>query len=73
MSDTYRASDGSLWHVEFVYPPIPSRHADWSAHHDDYDGAPLEYGGPPGDDRAVTAPTRAALLAEIEEFIEAQE
>ena len=69
MSDTYTASDGSLWHIEFVYPPIPSRHADWAATHDDYDPTPEHSYGPPGDDRAVTAPTRAALLAEIEEFV----
>lgn len=31
---------GTIIVTSFVYPPIPIRSSDWSAHFDDYDGAP---------------------------------
>jgi hypothetical protein len=41
---------------------------DWSATHDDYDGAPDAY-----DDRSVTGPTREAAIEAVEEWIEDNE
>jgi len=61
---SYRASDGSLWHLVNDCPPIPTRAHDWSATHDDYDGAPDAH-----DDRHVTAPTITAVMDAVEELV----
>lgn len=42
-----------------VYPPIPTRSFDWSAHYDDYDGAP-DSNHPIG-----TGPTEADAIADL--------
>lgn len=61
LTHTYKASDGSAWHVYAECPPIPTRAYDWSAVHDDYGG--------PGDNRHVYAPTREAVVREVESFL----
>jgi len=63
--DTYTASDGSRWHLSYDFPPIPSRSYDWSATHEDYDGAPDAH-----DDRCVHGPTREAAIAAVEVLID---
>lgn len=63
-NDTIKASDGSVWHVRYDYPPIPSRCEDWSATHDDYDGAPDAC-----DNRTVSAATPGELPKLIEDWI----
>lgn len=40
------------WTISCWYKPIPMRDFDIDVVHDDYDGAPLESGGPPADGRA---------------------
>lgn len=61
----YTASDGSLWHLRFSPPPIPTRAHDWMAVHDDYDGAPDA-----GDDRYFTSATIEGVIVEIEDWID---
>jgi len=60
----HQASDGSIWHVECICPPVPSRAFDWAATHEDCEGEP---GG------TVYASTEAALADAIEEWIEENE
>ena len=64
-TNIYIATDGSKWNLSYDCPPIPVRGIDWSATHDDYDGAPDAY-----DNRSVTAETRSAVIKAVEEFIE---
>jgi hypothetical protein len=47
-------------------PPIPLRQFDWRFVHDDYDGAPNEPDGPPGDSRCGAEASPAACRAEID-------
>ena len=61
----YTASDGSRWHVRCESPPIPTRSHDWSAVHDDYDGAPDAH-----DDRHVYGATREAVIEAVERYLE---
>jgi len=63
--DTYTASDGSRWHLTWLSPPAPYRSHDWSAAHEDYDGAPDAH-----DDRCVYGPTREAAIAAVEVLID---
>lgn len=37
---THTFPGGAIVHTTHVYPPIPIRSFDWSAHFDGYDGAP---------------------------------
>ena len=62
---SYTASDGSLWHINCDCPPIPVRWYDWSATHDDYDGAPDAH-----DDRSVSGATREDVLRAVEVWVE---
>lgn len=60
----YTASDGSLWHVECICPPVPNRGFDWCASHEDYDGAPDS-----GDLRVVYGETAETCTAAVERHI----
>ena len=64
MRDAYRASDASIWHLQAVCPPVPFRGFDWSAVHDEYDGAPDAHDG-----RAVYGATRDEAIAEVERYL----
>ena len=68
MTDTYTASDGSKWHLSHDFPPIPVRSCDWSATHDDYDGAPDA-----GDNRSVMGATRAEACKAVEVLLEEED
>lgn len=46
--------------------------APWVYCHEEYDGAPLETGGPPGDDRCGAQKTFADVLLEIDTWHEAE-
>lgn len=65
MAETYRA-----FLIYEERPPIPLRDFDWCAEHEDYDGAPVEPGGPPGDDRVLYGPTREAVMAKVDRWHE---
>ena len=60
----YWASDGSIWHLEAICPPIPVRGFDWSAVHEEYDGAPDAH-----DDRHVYGATRAEAIEAVEVYV----
>lgn len=66
--DTYRG-----WNVNFDYPPIPIRSADWSATSPDYD---VDYNDEDGffvfAGQQVHAATREELIAEIDAAIAEQ-
>jgi hypothetical protein len=51
--------------VSHIYPPIPVRNFDWSAHLDGYDGAPDAGWQPVG-----SGPTREAAIADLATQIE---
>lgn len=61
---TYIASDGSLWNYGYSRPPIPVRDYDWSAVHEDYDGAPDAF-----DDRHVYCPHEWQIPVSVERYI----
>lgn len=52
------------WEISFDMPPIPFRGFDWTATHEDFDGAPDA-----NDGRQVHAATYEDLLVEIDSFI----
>lgn len=62
--EAYIATDGSVWHLSCDCPPIPSREFDWSATHDDYDGAPDAH-----DDRFVNGRDQHAVIVAVEQWI----
>lgn len=55
------------WTISFDYPPIPCRHFDWVAMHPDYE-AWTEEGIWVSNNLCLHAPSREALLVEIEEW-----
>jgi len=65
---TYRG-----WNVNYDYPPIPIRSADWSATSPDYDVDCDEDGFHVCSGQQVHAATYEALCAEIDAVIEESE
>lgn len=61
--DTHRG-----WLLSHRLQPVPFRDFDWSATHPDFDGAEDA-----GDDRHVTGPTREAVCAAVDDWIEDNE
>lgn len=57
----YVASDGSLWHIMYDKPPVPTRNWDWAWTAYDYNG--------PDDDRHGDAASPEACVAAIEEYV----
>lgn len=58
------------WFITYDPPPIPTRSCDWRFVHEDYDGAPIEIGGPPADHRCGHAASWnecVKLIQEIED------
>lgn len=55
----------------FIIPDWPLNGV-WSFHHDDYDGAPIETGGPPADHRSGHGSSWADCVSQIEEMEAAQ-
>jgi len=64
---THTLPDGTVIHTEHDYPPIPIRSWDWSAHLDDYDGAPDAGWQPVGHGRTEDEAI-ADLLRQVEEY-----
>ena len=60
----HTASDGSRWYIVCDCPPVPYRHWDWCATHEDYDGAPDAY-----DKRVAYGATREKCIEDIEEVV----
>lgn len=53
------------WNIDYWPKPIPNRHFDYSAAHEDYDGE--------DDPRIVHAESREGIEQAIDEFIAEQE
>lgn len=63
---TYRG-----WSIHYDPPPIPWRGADWRATHPDYDASyEGEEDGWVSNGKSVAAPTREALIVEIDAWEE---
>jgi len=58
------------WKINWNPPPIPCREFDYEFYHEDYDGAPMESGGPPADNRCGHAASIEACIEVIKELEE---
>lgn len=68
VADTYRG-----WAIHYDPPPIPIRSFDWTATGPDFDADYQgEEDGFVGNGQQVSAPTRDALVAEIDAWFEEQ-
>jgi len=59
--------------ITFNPKGLPIDSFDWEAVHEDYDGAPLESGGPPADDRFFLGDSVSDVIGQIEEYAEANQ
>lgn len=65
---TYRG-----YNIRYDPPPIPIRTCDWQFEHEDYDGAPMNFGEGPADHRSGFGPSAAACREMIDEMIADEE
>lgn len=63
-NNNYTATDGTLWRLYEVNPPIPSSKFNWAFLAENYDGAPDSK-----DKRFGFAQTREKAIEEIEQYI----
>lgn len=58
---------GGVWHIRRDYP-VDGHYDSWAFTHEDYDGAPLDPDGPPGDHRHGHAKTLTDAVKEVDDW-----